>query len=188
MKSLYILALAASVISCVPFSNKMLIDQKFTEQERILIDHAINEWVEATGSIDAVIFVRHGTKFADEPGLQDWVRADDFARMYKIKHSDPMYKTMNELVDPGVNGFAGMSRRGQAVAMVEDQFYNSRGEFFEEWFYSVILHELGHFYGVGHSEHGLMSQPDSPICVDLWAVNEFCMIHTSCVAPHPTCK
>ena len=184
---------AASILSigCFNQNRKMLIDYQFTAQENRLIDHAIWEWHEATGSPDAIVFVYHGAEFAHDFTLRDWLILDSNARMYKIDRRDAGYEELAKKIpsDDGSYGeFVGLTSQGRVILMTNNYYYNSRGEFFNEYFYSILLHELGHFFGISHTEHGVMSQPECPICIDKVAVDKFCNLYPTCHNPHSTCK
>jgi hypothetical protein len=190
-KLIPIVACAILSIGCFAQNRKMLIDYQFNAQENKLIDRAIWEWHGATGSPDAIIFVYHGAEFAHDFTLRDWLILDSYARMYKINRASPGYDDLAKKIpsDDGSYGdFMGLTSRGRVILMVNDYYYNSSSEFFNEVFYSTILHEFGHFFGIGHLEHGIMSQPEIPICIDIAAVNRFCNLYPTCHNPHSTCK
>ena len=189
LKSLYILGAAASLSACVPINNRMLIDYKFKPLELELIESAMSEWEQATGSPSATIFISKGAVLTNgEFTIHDYMIIDGFARMFRITTNDSGYKSLKNVTNPPSDSYLGISRRGQVIGLVADQYYSCNGKLHADCFYSVALHELGHFYGILHSERGLMSQPDMPVCIDSWAVNQFCDIHHDCVNPHSTCK
>ena len=189
LKSLYILGLAVSLSACFPINNRMLIDYKFKPLELELIESAMSEWEQATGSPSATIFISKGAVLTNgEFTMHDYMIIDGFARMYRITTNDPGYKSLKDVTDPPSDSYLGISRRGQVIGLVTDQYYTCNGKFYSDCFYSVVLHELGHFFGLGHSEAGIMSQPFFPICLENEAVKAFCNIHRDCVNPHSTCK
>lgn len=189
LKSLSILGIAISCSACFPINNRMLIDYKFKPLELELIDKAMDEWVDATGSPSAIIFTRKGMALTNgEFTIRDYMIIDGFARMFRITTSDPGYKSLKDVTDPPADSYLGISRRGQVIGLVADQYYTCNGKLHADCFYSVMLHELGHFYGISHSDVGVMSQEFFPTCLDSWAINQFCAIHNDCVNPHSTCK
>lgn len=188
-KLIPIVIAATLSVGCFVQNRKMLIDYQFSGQENKLIDKAIYEWYEGTGSRDAIIYVFHDAGFTQNFTLRDWFRIDGIARMYKIKKSDPGYKELATGVPPFDESFVGCSHENTAIVLVEDYFYNPDYILYDDYFYSVLLHEIGHFYGLNHTEHGVMrADKESPTCIDQIAINRFCNLYSTCHNQHSTCE
>ena len=196
--SLLSLAVLLANTGCYSIYHEMDIDAKYSGEEMVIIRESLNDWASATGSQSARISIR------DHQVIGDGVfTIDDFdddlgtATMQKVSKSDPGYPDM--VAELGEKP-AGVGREGQLILTVTEAFYknkngfqDSSGTFDEHYFHMVLLHELGHFFGLMHGDGSLMVPgPDSngavpPDCIDQNSLDNFCAIHGDCLNPKMTC-
>jgi hypothetical protein len=196
--SLLSLAILLGNTGCYSIYHEMDIDAKYSSEEMVIIRESLNDWAAATGSQSALIYTRDNQVIGD--GVFTLADFDDdlgIATMQKVSKSDPGYPDM--VAELGEKP-AGVAREGQLVLTVTETFYkNSKGfqdpsgTFDETYFHMVLLHELGHFFGLMHGDGSLMVPgPDAngnvpPDCIDQMSVENFCNIHGDCITPHATC-
>jgi hypothetical protein len=188
--SLLSLAILLGNTGCYSIYHEMDIDAKYSSEEMVIIRESLNDWASATGSQSALIYTRDNQVIGD--GIFTISDFDDdlgIATMQKVSKSDPGYADMvGELGEKP----AGVGREGQLVLTVTEAFYK-KGSLNEEFFHMVLLHELGHFFGLMHGDGSLMVPgPDAngavpPDCIDQNSVDNFCSIHGDCINPHATC-
>lgn len=51
----------------------------------------------------------------------------------------------------------------------------------------TMMHELGHGFGLGHVDVGLMYSAAVQSCIDIYTVQQFCEYHDCIKGVHPTC-
>ena len=146
----------------------LAIEDEFLPDEVELIEAAIDEWVIATDSGAAIIFTRTGYESHHEFNYyDDWAHGPDFPILYKIYTKEQGYTAM--YVSRGEH-FCGIARADIRVGLVGDCTDDN-----PEHFYQLILHELGHFYGLNHSLAGLMRETVAWGCIDQFTVDAFCI-------------
>jgi len=183
------LMLSAVFVSCLagcnPVYENMAIDYKYTPQELAIIHLAFNEWEKATGSEEAHISHMENM-FIDDNVFND----DDFhsnfgmAVMHKVSRSDPGFSL---LVDEFDNKVAGVGREGEMIITVTESYTRSDGSLKEDWLKTILIHELGHFYGLDHGDGLLMVPAGAPNCIDQLTVDSYCEEHGDCVNPRNSC-
>ena len=151
-------------------ANAFAIEDQFTASEKKMIYAAIDEWIEATDSDSAWIFTREdyhkGHPFS---WARDWVGGPEFPVLYRIKSTDPGYATLKISIG---HDYAGAALERARIAVVSDHI-DSPAEF-----YRVMLHEIGHFYGISHQADGLMAEHDQTTnCIDQVSLGEFCQLY-----------
>ena len=188
--SLLSLAVLLANTGCYSIYHEMDIDAKYSGEEMVIIRESLNDWAAATGSQSALIYTRDNQIIGDGVFTIDDFDDDlGIATMQKVSKSDPGYQPM---VDEQGAKPAGVGREGQLVLTVTEAFYK-KGSLDETYFHMVLLHELGHFFGLMHGDGSLMVPgPDAdgnvpPDCIDQMSVENFCNIHGDCLNPKATC-
>ena len=188
--SLLSLSILLANTGCYSIYHEMDIDAKYSGEEMVIIRESLNDWASATGSESARISIRDHQVIGD--GVFTLADFDDdlgIATMQKVSKSDSGYADM--VAELGERP-AGVGREGQLVLTVTEAFYK-KGALDETYFHMVLLHELGHFFGLQHGDGSLMVPgPDAngnvpPDCIDQMSVENFCNIHGDCITPHATC-
>ena len=161
-------------------ANSFAIEDEFTDREVELIHKAIDEWIEATDSDGAVIFTREGYSAGHKfDYFKDWLGGPEYPVLHKMRSNDPGYNPLK--ISVGYD-YAGAARERWRIAIVEDYIDS------EDEFYHVILHEIGHFYGIEHQADGLMARSSYHTCIDVVALGAFCDIYSCGRNRHVTCE
>lgn len=163
------------------------IDYKYTNPELEIVKLSFNEWRAATNSESADISYTDNMIIGDGVfGSEDIFRDFGAATIQKVSINDPGYQPMIDYMQrTGING-AGIE--GKLIITITESFYNKDGEFKSDFFHAVILHELGHFFGLMHG-NGLIMNPSANVpCIDREALDVFCEIHEDCINPIAMCE
>jgi hypothetical protein len=177
-----IFAAAILLMGCSSYNKHMLIDASFTNDEVVLIEQGIEDWVLTTRSEDAIIYtydrgVDLGTFTADKWHNHGY----DYGVIFKISVLDSGYKALSE--ENEVSEFNGLYEDGN-IALVSEKVSESNDKFNH-----VFKHELGHMYGLEHTMFGLMGKHgDSVPCIDKSALDQFCELHECGKNVEPECK
>lgn len=180
-KFLLVWLLMLGIASCVGGPLTFAVDTEFTEDERSLIISAIDEWVIATDSDDAAVFLRFDL-VQDEPfdKKKHWDDYDgEYGVVYKIHTYEHGYK---QWVEEREKEFTGIAHGPDKIAMVAEK---SEDPYV---FRKVFMHELGHIYGIGHQDSGLMKPNPEDDCIDALTLHLFCEEHYCGPNAAPTCK
>ena len=157
------------------------VEEEFTNEEVQMITSAVDEWMTACDCYDASVFFRFDLKTTTNLQYSDWKDRKTYGRVWKTGSSENAYLEVKERKN---TKFRGLHQNGN-IMMVSDHL---RGD----TFYVVILHELGHMYGIEHQESGLMGIGPQDAkdngCIDWRAISEFCDMHKCGNRAHPTCK
>jgi hypothetical protein len=185
--SIYIAIASLALIGCE--SSDILVDHNFNETELKIIRHVVDEWYEATGSDDALVFLHEGYTFNNEIFEEDdWPgMVDGNATLQKISVNDPGYEYMTtEVFDTEI---AGAAMEGRVVIAVQESYTNADGTIDGAWFHTLLLHEYGHFFGLMHGDGAIMVTGRGVLpCIDQESLDNFCKIHQTCLNPKPTCE
>ncbi len=162
------------------------VDTTFSERESELIERAVEEWMIACDCDDASVFFRWDLPNDDDLiTYEEWDKDRDYGALWRMTASDPAYM---ELIVEREGHFRGLhSRAGTSskIALVVDRIDN------EYEFYHVILHELGHMYGIEHQLSGVMRSGSLTLkieaCIDWRALSVFCDMHDDGARADPTC-
>ena len=165
------------------YGQGFAIDEDFTDYEVEMIEFAIDEWIQATdNATSAWVLTRDGFKTPRPFSFWgDWVGGPNIPVIYKVYKTDPGYNDLR--FNTGSENIAGAALTGWRVAIIVDQLDTSDKVSYDDAFHAVMLHELGHFYGLSHSEEGIMNPVTNPIhnnCIDWHALNTFCSLHQDC--------
>lgn len=180
--SILIIASIVGISACYPKYNDVVIDNKYTKWELKIIDDTIKEWYMATGSESASLYTQVGHIGDGIFDIDDYTHDFGYATIQKVSRLDPGFQ---ELADEFGNIPAGVGRDGQIVITVTEEFY--RPDFNVTRFHTVMLHELGHFFGLDHNEGGIMTRGTKLVCIDQETVDYFCDDHGDCLFPYGTC-
>ena len=184
MNKIFLSAVAVSCMACNPVYDEMAIDYKYTPEELSIIHDSINEWHEATGSDSAIINYQDNMVLGDSVFDNDDYSADfEMAVMQKVSQSDPGYQAILEDFESNI---AGVGREGEMIITITEQ-YTHDGEISAPWFKCILLHELGHFFGLTHYEGRLMRPKTNLSCIDQLTVDIYCDLKGDCTNQHSTC-
>jgi hypothetical protein len=178
----FIMFLAAFLISCgSPVT--LAIDSRFTDHEIEILESAADEWVRATDSGDAIIFFANHFYY-DRFTKDEWKKNLEYGLLFKISTTDQGYK---ELVKQQGGDFVGIaSEHTGNIALRTDVIH-------EDYILRrVMMHELGHLYGLSHSARGLMGgHPDdkgeNSDCIHAVDLERFCEKNYCGPNASPTC-
>lgn len=189
MKRLGII-ICLAIAGCIPEPRTILIDNEFTESEKSLIEDAIDEWIHATDSVDAMIFTSVAN--IDKPfTLEHWETNAEFGILFKVHESDPGYKDL--VVDRG-HSFVGLANDYTGnMLLLTDRFQNDRA------LYKIILHEFGHLHGLEHALDGVMEPgikvhpvtgklDNDAVCLSQNDLEQFCELNECGTNAHSTCE
>ena len=186
MKTIIYIILAGSFLGCS--SNEILVDHKFNETELKVLRQSVNEWYEATGSDDALVFLHEGHTFNNDVFEEDdWSMENGYATLQKISMSDPGYEYLaTEVFDTDI---AGAAFEGQSVVVVKESYTNYDCSIDDVWLHTIFLHEFGHFFGLMHGDGAIMVVGRAVIpCIDKESLDNFCKIHQTCLNPKANCE
>lgn len=181
MKRFYtlIVFLASLILTSCGGPRNLWVEQTFTDKEVTLIADAVDEWMLATDSPDAQIFVDTGFAYQKPFTKEDWDEERDFGVMFKITTKDPGYKDLG-------GDFLGLANADSGNVIIVSDRIDS-----DELLYKILLHEVGHLYGLGHAESGIMKQGifnTEDICIHPEDLDEFCDKHDCGQNARSTCK
>ncbi len=155
----------------------LAVEKEFDDEEVEFITSAVDEWMTACDCYSASVFFRYDLPTTHNLETSEWEDIKGYGRLWKVNKREPVFVDAAE--DEG-DGIRGMHYSGNIMLM--DHLKGVT-------FYGVMLHELGHLYGIDHQVSGLMaSNGGNHGCIDWRAISEFCNMHTCGVAAHPTCE
>jgi hypothetical protein len=181
MRKLAILLLLLCLAGCGGGPLSFAVDTEFNDTERALIISAVDEWVIATDSDEAAAFLRFDLEDETFDKKKHWDDYDgDYGVIYKIHTYEPGYIDWMKERNP----FSGIaSRDPDRIAMVAEKTADP------EKFRAIMMHELGHIYGISHQDSGLMIGGEvPPNCIDQLALDLYCEEHHCGPNAAPTCK
>lgn len=164
-------------VACSP-TRDLLVDDSFSSKEQALINDAIGEWAEAISSPSADIKIIGTTDHTFI--IDDFYTWKDVGGIYKIHITDSSYIELNEDLD--FCHFGGYSNDLYGIIVIAVEHVPSSR------FKRVILHELGHLYGLEHSDSGIMKPRGEVDCVDEHAIAQFCDENDCTAEAHSTCN
>lgn len=170
-----------SLLLLVGCSGKysLSVEKEFTDEEVELITSAVDEWMIACDCYDASVFFRFDLPTTKNLETSEYEDAKDYGRLWKINKNEPVYIDRKKDRNKDFNG---RHFSGNIVLLDSLEGVSLTG---------VMLHELGHLYGIDHQVSGLMASDGGKYgCIDWRALSEFCDIdmHTCGAGAHPTCK
>lgn len=175
--------IAFSIFGCTSDPHMLSVEDEFSKEEEQVILESINEWMFATCSSDATIFVAFGYPSHHEFSYDDYKNEDDGPVLHKIYSYESGY---GDIVKVGGGNFNGCTFKsgGGNIILVADHIKTL------DYFKFILLHELGHFLGLEHYNQGLMrSVSIGESCIDQYTLNKFCEEFNSCCSSAaPTCK
>ena len=187
MKWLLLMVLAFSY-GCSPEVYHLAVDSDFTDHEVDMINDSVDQWMTACDCDAAGVFMRYDLHDNDDTlTYQEWSRRGKYGRMWKVYTSDPAYQQESSKRGSFTGLEKGTPWQNGNIAIVMDRIHSDAA------FQAVVMHELGHMYGVGHLPTGLMA-PTFDVrkavydCVDWDALVKFCDKHDCGPEAAPTCK
>ncbi len=166
-------------------STNIVVDEKFTEEELVLIRHSVEEWYEASGSDDTIIYLKEHYNFGFGQLTEgEWLRRNDYIPLYKTYTYESVY---SYFTDEFNNDYvAGAAEDGGKMALVWDN-YTDNGKL-TDWSHTVVLHEVGHFLSLEHGD-GLVMAPGKVMpCIDRASLESLCDMLENCNNPKSTCS
>ncbi len=138
------------------------LDARWTDDEAQTIEDALAEWEWATCG------------FAATTPVRGW----------RGEHGDGVAIYRETSAAPYLKGVLATTW-GDSIAVAVDRVeYWDKGELLHR----VLLHELGHLWGLEHEQYGVMSiDVYAPACIDASAVDQFCEVY-ACECLRPTCS
>lgn len=187
--ALYVFLLGVGLLGCADDAYTLAVEREFTDDEVIMIESAVEEWIVACDCEDAAVFFRYDLSDNDNSlSYDEWKNHDGFGRLWKMHVTDPAFlEEERQRVKKGEGSFVGIHRDGN-IGLVAEKLEDN-----ENNFYNVMLHELGHMYGIkNHLPDGIMRSGgtyDHPreSCIDWRALSKFCEKHLCGPDAHPTC-
>lgn len=174
------IALLSLLVAGCYDSTTLAIEDEFTVEEVDMIEWSINHWMQVTDTDDAAIFLRYDLH--DDGGLtqHEFETLRDFGTIYRVTSDEPAVQNITAESGSSVNG----SCRGNSILLIIDRITSERV------FRHVMLHELGHFYGIHHQPDGLMASSVNSLydCVDQRTLDEFCDMYDCGPAAAPSCE
>lgn len=182
MKTCKLLAILSLLSSCTGGPTTFLIEDEFSPEEIELIHESADDWVRATDSFSAVIFLQEGLVQKGEfDANRHWYDGpEDFGLIWKISERERGYRQIKKIEE--AKDFAGMAYDGRRLLVVEEDMYSL------ERFKKVMLHEFGHILGLGHHTKGLMKQGGDQSCIDEETVIFYCKTNHCGPDAGSTCK
>lgn len=163
MNKSILFSITAFILACGP-GDTLAIDAKFTDQEVYLIERAIQQWVSVTDSEYAAIFTFDGFDRGGFFFAENYDKSRGYSVIFKVNSNSPGYKKLEQKQGRSFIGLAN-SLNGNMV-IVSDKTGEATFKF-----YSTVLHELGHFYGLDHLRPPAIMRP------------KFNNIKTQCITP-----
>jgi hypothetical protein len=207
MKNL-LLGLFCLGIGCVPAANQitqnttiidhentiLIIDDKFSKSQENIIWESIAEWGDATGSPDTILYPLRSPSPIEQ---SDSLAGDGINRVYLISQNDITYRKIQQRNNwPVFSGVTTRYKDGSKSISIVLEYLNPvriNGNIVKtdlERLHFLMLHELGHVFGLSHSNKTLMraiSNFKNP-CIDQKTLDVFCYNHGNCSGQHSTCE
>lgn len=160
------------------FPSKLYIDPQFSNEQAEVIVNALSEWSRATNGI------------VDESPVIGWPEDPNYRHKVIYANSwDERVRYAQKTRNEDINGFAesdngvitfGLPSPGE-IYLVMDTIDNKLEEY-PELLNHVILHELGHHFGLHHDpeESSLMYWKNTKTCIGTRDLERFCSIGYDC--------
>ena len=141
----------------------MNVDSSFTKDELKIIQSSADDWLDAVDSEDGMI-IFEGSFSLDKPFTIDQWDADS-GLIFKVYSTDPGYQDLKGRWGR-LGTLAGFYGGGNIALIVDNAGSNLD---------NVTLHEMGHLFGLGHTEIEIMNPGynDEP-CIGPETLAEFC--------------
>lgn len=184
---------ACAVSSGCARPDSMLVDAHFTEAEEESIAWAVDEWYVATdGGVDTELLFGWERL---EPFAEDSMSMEgEHATMHRVVDGTPIWAELDEKYSDGKKTWSGRAMHGgtawSIVAVIDEE---KTEEEFQLELRLVLLHELGHYYGVDHLDHGFMAsniklKTFDQACIDQDTLDEICKCVPCGPNAAPTCE
>lgn len=187
-KFIFALALALLLIGCGDYQTQYYYDSEFTNAEVSEIQNAIDEWVIATDSEDAVIHLVgpfRAATFIEE----SFTNSYDVGRIFKVHPDEVGYDMIKKYLGAGddldeFDYIGAMSHTDNILIVTGNrQAWKDR---------KILMHEFGHLYGLGHKAKGIMSsiepKRESQVCIGQELLDNFCELHDCGPMAESTCE
>jgi hypothetical protein len=155
-----------------PFPCELTVDPSFTDNEVALIASAVDEWESVTGGIAHVEMT-----IESQRPLKHFIE--------RVENEDEITRSEHSL---GYSGIPYETSTGLNATAISVTIFTQRIEItakkhrdlsYDRLFRGVILHELGHHFGLFHddNENSLMFPVQNTFCVTTIDIAQFCSIH-----------
>jgi len=172
------IAFSAALSGCYGDPHSFAIEDTFTDEEVEVIKEAVAEWQLATDSSDADLIITEGLHRDEAFDLdKHWYGSTDHGTIYKIHDYEHGYYELRE-------SMTGRDYDGAALSPDRILVVGNKSK---RRLKQIILHELGHIYGIDHQDKGLMSSKPTQICIDTHTLIEFCEEWSCGPNAHGTC-
>lgn len=175
IKTIYILILLSLILSSCKsiqeFPTTIYVDSRFTNTEKEIIKSALQEWhIASKGLTDYELIFNYKVDCSID-GVEE--KEEDKKVIFRCNSTDEFILDRN--IKTNKTKYLGLGSLDH-ILLVMDRFKNS----YEEMMFNIMIHELGHFYALNHSNNKTsIMYPYVPKinCIDQETIDRFCGLY-----------
>jgi len=157
IKYLFILILITGCNPSVNLHSNFVVDSSFTAEQQNEIVESVSEWESVTDGM-----IKLNLVFSNQPEM----------------YGNDYNKILNIIDESNYLNTDALGKTNVVASVIRILILSNRIERSQFLFKEVVLHELGHSFGLPHQKSGLMNPSvHGQTCIDNSTLDEFCNLH-----------